>query len=82
MHSVVTPISVVRQYFEADAEPILLDPGARLVVLGAANGDLGFLWMEVDHADHPWMNANVVLSPSNIRYLCEVGEDLHMKASH
>lgn len=82
MYSVVTPIGPVRQYFEAGAEPILLEPGAKLVVLGAADGDPTRLWLEVDHAGHPWAETNVVLPSSEVRYLCEVGDDPHMKARH
>lgn len=82
LYSVVTPIAPVLQYFEDPQEPIALEPGVKLVVIGAADGDPKFLWLEIDHLGHPWADADVVLSSSQIRYLCEVGDDLHMKARH
>ncbi|RZJ01880.1 MAG: hypothetical protein EON90_00765 [Brevundimonas sp.] len=82
MYSVVTPVGPVSQYFEDGAEPIRLEPGAKLVVVGAADGNPSLLWLEVDHAGHPWVNADVVLPASDLRYLCEVGDDPHMKAPH
>lgn len=82
LYSVVTPIHPVSQHFEDGAAPIEIAPGARLVVLGAPDGDTRRLWLEVDDKDHAWTGATVVLSAHQVRYLCEVGEDLHMKARH
>jgi len=80
--SVVTPIQPVVQYFEDDAAPIEITPGARLVVLGAPDGDTSRLWLEIDEKLHAWSDATVVLSADQVRYLCEVGDDLHLKARH
>ncbi|HYD29116.1 hypothetical protein [Brevundimonas sp.] len=82
MYSVVTPVGQICQHYEAGAQPIVLEPGVKLVVLGTADGDRSLLWLQVDHSGHPWVNADVVLSSSDVRYLCEAGDDLHMKARH
>ncbi|WKL56421.1 hypothetical protein Q1W73_12055 [Asticcacaulis sp. ZE23SCel15] len=79
MYSVVTPIEAVEQYYVDGDGPIGLLPGIRLVVLGAANGDVDWLWLEVDDATSAFVNANVCLATAKLKYLCEVGDDLHMK---
>lgn len=82
MYSVVTPVELVLQHFDDQLEPISLQPGTKLVIVGAADGDPKLLWLEIDDPGHRWVNANVVLAPHQIRYLCEAGDAPHMKAPH
>lgn len=79
MYSVVTPAETVEQYYAGDEEPIVLSPGVRLVVCGAANGDTNWLWLDVDDSTSRFANADVCLAASKLQYLCEVGDDLHIK---
>jgi len=80
MHDVVTPIETVAQYFDKDDEPIVLEPGRRLVVVGCASDDTRFLWLDIDDPG-PWVNAHICLPITKIRYLTYCGSPLHLEGS-
>jgi hypothetical protein len=79
MYSVVTPTEAVEQYYADDEAPIVLAPGVRLVVCGAADGDTNWLWLDIDDSTSQFVNAQICLATAKLQYLCEVGDDLHMK---
>ncbi len=79
MYSVVTPTEAVEQYFAYNEKPIVVPPGVRLLVLGAAKGDKNFLWLEVDDRTSAFAMAEVCMAASKLRYLCEVGDGLSTK---
>ncbi|ESQ76996.1 hypothetical protein [Asticcacaulis sp. YBE204] len=74
MYSVVTPIEVINQYYSVSEPPLVVHPGERLLVLGAADGNKSFLWLEIDEKAHSFAMADICIAASKLRNVHEAGE--------
>lgn len=68
MYSIVTPKVGITQFYAIDEEPMRIGCGVRCLVLGAADGDRDWLWLEVDEIGE-LADAHVVIHRTRVTKL-------------